>query len=53
MSDARLIHLAAFKERYQPMVRTGNAIHISVDTENPPAVCLRHILLTDALFVGC
>ena len=53
VSDARLIHLAAFKERYQPMVRTGNAIHISVDTENPPAVCLRHILLTDALFVGC
>ncbi len=53
VSDARLIHLAPFKKRYQPMVRIGNEIHIPVDTENPPAVCLRHILLTDALFVGC
>ena len=53
VSDARLIHLEAFKKRYQPMVRIGNEIHIPVDTENPPAVCLRHIMLTDALFVGC
>ncbi|MEE4111891.1 MAG: AAA family ATPase, partial [Desulfobacteraceae bacterium] len=53
VSDARLIHLEAFKKRYQPMVRMGSEIHIPVDTENPPADCLRHILLTDALFVGC
>ena len=53
VSDARLIHLEAFKKRYQPMVRIGNEIHIPVDTENPPAVCLRHIMLTDALFVDC
>jgi hypothetical protein len=53
VSDARLIHLEAFKKRYQPMVRIGNEIHIPEDTENPPAVCLRHIMLTDALFVGC
>jgi aminoglycoside phosphotransferase family enzyme/predicted kinase len=53
VSDARLIHLAAFKKRYQPLVPAGNEMYIPVDTENPPAVCLRHILLTDALFVGC
>ncbi len=53
VSDARLIHLEAFIKRYQPMVRMGDEIHIPVDTENPPAVCLRQILLTDALFVGC
>ena len=53
VSDARLIHLEAFKKRYQPMVRMGNEIHILVDTANPPALCLQHILLTEALFVGC
>ena len=49
VSDARLIHLEAFKKRFEPIAPAGNAIHILVDTENPPAVCLRQILLTDCL----
>ena len=49
VSDARLIHLEAFKKRFEPIAPAGNAIHIIVDTDNPPAVCLRQILLTDSL----
>ncbi|MCB2145799.1 MAG: AAA family ATPase [Deltaproteobacteria bacterium] len=49
VSDARLIHLEAFKKRFEPIAPAGNAIHILVDTENPPAVCLRQILLTDGV----
>ncbi len=52
VSDARLIHLEAFKKRFTPMARLGNEIHILVDTENPMAVCLRHILLAVALENG-
>jgi len=53
VSDARLIHLEAFKKRFEPMTRIGNEIHIFVDTEKPPAVCLRQILLADSLLAGC
>ena len=53
VSDARLIHLEAFKKRFEPMARIGNEIHIFVDTEKPPALCLRQILLTDSLLAGC
>lgn len=49
VSDARLIHLEAFKNHFDSITPAGNAIHILVDTENPPAVCLRQILLTDSL----
>ncbi|WP_319404519.1 AAA family ATPase [uncultured Desulfosarcina sp.] len=49
VSDARLIHLEAFKKRFETIAPVGNTIHIFVDTENPPAVCLRQILLTDSL----
>ena len=52
VSDARLIHLDAFKKRFAPMARIRNEIHILVDTENSPAVCLRQILLTEALWDG-
>ena len=52
VSDARLIHLQAFKKRFEPMARIGNEIHILVDTEKPTAVCLRQILLTDSLWEG-
>jgi len=50
LSDARLIHLDALKKRFAPMARIGNEIHILVNTENSPAVCLRQILLTDSLW---
>lgn len=53
VSDARLIHLDVFKKRFDPITSTGNEIHILVDTENSPAVCLRQILLADALLAGC
>ena len=49
VSDARLIHLEAFQKRFEPITPAGHAIHILVDTDNPPAVCLRQILLTDSL----
>jgi predicted kinase len=49
VSDARLIHLEAFKKRFEPIAPVGNAIHMLVDTQNPPAACLRQILLTDRL----
>ncbi len=52
VSDARLIHLEAFKKRFDPMNRIGNEIHILVDTDIPPAVCLEQILLTEALWDG-
>ena len=52
VSDARLVHLPAFKKRFEPLDRMGNEIHIIVDTENPPAVCLQQILLTEALWNG-
>ena len=52
VSDARLIHLQAFKKRFEPMARIDNEIHIRVDTENAPAVSLRQILLTEVLWDG-
>ena len=52
ISDARLIHLQAFKKRFEPITRIDNEIHIRVDTENAPAVSLRQILLTEVLWGG-
>ncbi|BBO67401.1 hypothetical protein DSCA_13310 [Desulfosarcina alkanivorans] len=52
VSDARLIHLEAFKKRFEPLSRIADAIYIPVDTENSPAVCLGHILMTDSLMDG-
>ena len=45
ISDARLIHLERFKQRYEPIVNSSPAIHITVDTEKPIAECLKGILL--------
>lgn len=53
VSDARLIHLDAFKNRFAAMDRAGDESHIVVDTANPPAVCLRQIVLSDFLSAGC
>jgi predicted kinase len=52
ISDARLIHLQAFKQRFEPMARIDKEIHIRVDTENAPAVNLRKILLTEVVWDG-
>lgn len=52
VSDARLIHLQAFIKRFESIDRMENEIHILVDTANPPAACLRQILLTEALWNG-
>jgi aminoglycoside phosphotransferase family enzyme/predicted kinase len=49
VSDARLIHLEAFKKRFEPITPVDPAIHILIDTEIPPAECIRQILLTDSL----
>jgi aminoglycoside phosphotransferase family enzyme/predicted kinase len=46
VSDARLIHLDAFKNRYEPIAPTGNAVLIGIDTAKPLPVCLRQVLLT-------
>jgi uncharacterized protein len=50
LSDARLVHLEAFVKRFDPMDPIASEIHLRVDTENPPRVCLRHILLADRLW---
>jgi len=50
LSDARLIHLDHFKQRYEPITEIEPAIHIRVDTSASPADCLRRILLHDALW---
>ncbi|MBC2742220.1 MAG: AAA family ATPase [Desulfosarcina sp.] len=52
VSDARLVHLEDFKNRFEPIARIGNEIHIPVDTGTSPAVCLRQILLSDSLWDG-
>ena len=52
ISDARLIHLERFKQRFAPLTRMAPAIHIPVDTGQSPADCLRRILLDDALWNG-
>lgn len=52
VSDARLIHLEDFKNRFEPIARIGNEIHIPVDTGTPLAVSLRQMLLTDSLWDG-
>lgn len=52
ISDARLIHLERFKQRFAPMTWMEPAIHIPVDTKHPLADCLRQILLSDALWNG-
>ena len=50
LSDARLIHLDHFKQRYEPITEIEPAIHIRVDTSASPSDCLRRILLHDALW---
>lgn len=50
ISDARLIHLERFKQRYAPMTGIEAAVHIAVDTTQPLTDCLRQILLGDALW---
>ena len=50
VSDARLVHLEAFKQRFEPMAQIANEVHIIVNTENSLAVCLRQILLTGSLW---
>jgi uncharacterized protein len=52
LSDARLIHLDTFKKRFVPLTPMANAIHIVVDSANPPLDCLRQILLADGRFDG-
>jgi aminoglycoside phosphotransferase family enzyme/predicted kinase len=50
LSDARLIHLERFKQRYEPIIDIGPAIHITVDTIASPEDCLHRILLDDWLW---
>ena len=50
LSDARLIHLEHFKQRYEPITDVEPAVHIRVDTHASLADCLRQILLNDALW---
>jgi uncharacterized protein len=52
LSDARLVHLEAFKKRFEPLDTTGGAAHIRIDTARPARECLRHILLSHALPAG-
>ena len=52
VSDARLVHLEAFKKRFDPMVRMERAVTIVVDTVNPLAACLRQIALGESLENG-
>jgi hypothetical protein len=40
VSDARLFHFQAFKERFEPMDDIDQAIHISIDTSKPLKECL-------------
>ena len=46
VSDARLVHLDAFKTRFEPLEALSGAVHIRVDTADPLPICLRQILLT-------
>lgn len=50
LSDARLIHLERFKQRYEPITDIEPAVHIQVNTHTSPANCLHQILLNDALW---
>ncbi|WP_319524995.1 AAA family ATPase [uncultured Desulfosarcina sp.] len=52
LSDARLIHLEAFKKRFEPVEAIGGAAHLRVDTARPIRECLHRILLSDALLAG-
>jgi hypothetical protein len=52
LSDARLVHLEAFKKRFEPVSITGGAAHIRVDSARPVRECLQRILLSDALLAG-
>jgi len=49
LSDARLVHLPAFKKRFEPVAAISGAVHIRVDTARPVRECLHRILLSDAL----
>ncbi len=46
VSDARLLHLEAFKSRFEPLKAMTGAVHIRIDTADPLPHCLRQILLT-------
>ena len=49
VSDARLIHLEAFKKRFEPLARISKAMHILIDTEKRLADCLQYVLLAGLL----
>jgi predicted kinase len=52
LSDARLVHLEAFKKRFEPVDAIRGAVHIRVDTARPVRECLRYILLSEPLLAG-
>lgn len=52
LSDARLIHLEAFKKRFEPVDMVGEGGHIRIDTARPVRECLQSVLLSDALLAG-
>jgi hypothetical protein len=52
LSDARLVHLEAFKKRFEPVDMIRGAAYIRVDTAQPVRECLRHILLSDAVLAA-
>lgn len=49
LSDARLVHLKAFKKRFEPVDTIGVGAHIRIDTARPVRECLHRILLSNAL----
>ena len=52
LSDARLGHLAAFKQRFDPITDTDQALHIQLNTDLRPSVCLRQLLLAEVFSAG-
>lgn len=52
VSDARLVHLDAFKKRYEPFEPFGGSIHIRVNTAGTLQACLQQVLLTALLTAG-
>jgi aminoglycoside phosphotransferase family enzyme len=52
LSDARLGHLAAFKQCFDPITDMDQALHIRLDTGLRPSVCLRQLLLAEVFSAG-
>lgn len=52
VSEARLIHLPGFKQRFEPVAPAESLIHITVDTKCTPAACLRRIVLDEQLLAA-